>query len=358
MTLDKNILTKIRYDIDHFIFDNVKLYDEILSKIDIEACGELYLLRAQLKLLLGDSSMLEDCIEAQKLLPKSVQYESLFATMEFKFNNCFICFCTNKARFQKQLSVIDQLQPMLENLTGIYGTYFCAQIKGEILYYCGKYQEAISIIEPSYLYFKNQHDSIHAMLAGHVLLRCYLAQGYHEKARRIVSSLFLWSKEGNNQMSIYQSIRMWLNLTTGWSGDNPRYHITPDGATIPFLEDRILAIRKGMSKPHPDENALIQLSQNWQYQNYSMVNYYVQIYHIVVSYYSSLQTIHELALPEILSIAHNTGIVQPIIEYGAHIIPLLTDAFKEQLYDKVYLTDIIHQANKYEKCLCQYREET
>lgn len=350
-------LKKIRYNVDNLLFDEVDFSDEAFAEFDEISRGELYLIHSQLKLFLFDATMLDDMEIARKLLPRGTMVDSLFHTMKFSSPNMLMHIPTTEDEFQRFWSALEQMQYLLAEHTGSYGYYLCAIFKAEILYFTGRYRASLSLVEPIARALRLQGDTLQATLAYYTLIRCHLALGMPAEARMGISCVVNWAKEGPLQHEAYSIIRSWLNVTTGWSGDSPRYHIVPDGTIVPVFEDRTVAIQQGICQLCGSEADFGKLAAQFGTTLFNVRELYMKVYQVVVSYQTATQPLSETNLPEVFQIVRDTGMIQTIIDYGKQIVPTLTAALAQGIFDSEWLSEMIERANEFEQYICAFRDE-
>jgi hypothetical protein len=354
---DENALSGLRNAIDTFSLKDIDLSDETIERSKESVRGELYLTRAQLKMLSSDYTALDDLLLAQRLLPGETRVKSIYATMLRSESTGGVAIPLRQGLFKRFTDILDPAQKILAAYTGSCGENICNLVKGEILYFSGKFDEAVAVLLTALQYFRRQNQPIRIMQCDYHLLCCYLAQGKPEYASHVIFDLIHWSKRGSAEQTLYKTIRLWLNITTGWSGDTPRYYVVPDGTVIPLLQDRADAVRQGIAEHSGRETFLLELSRRWGQPKISLRELYMMLYTALVAFNDSAASLPRLNLPEIFTISRDVGFVQHITEYGRQIVPLLKAASQHNLFDRAYLSELILRANQYEKCICLFRDE-
>lgn len=349
MNLRKKIQTLDYRDID--------LSDDAIEGKEPNKRGELYLLRAQLKALTADGSLLGDCFKARELLKKGKTVECAYSFMRLANPGSLSLIPKQRGMYAEYLKALFEAQEIFFEYSGDCGKNILTLVRSEALYYTHEYEEAASLAFPLVQEFISQDKIECAMFASYVLLRCYLAAAKPDNARKVVFDLFEWSKKGKDFYRLYGIMRSWLNLTTGWSGDSLRYHTVPDGTVIPVLEDRAAAIKQGIGEYTDYEFFVLNLSEKFNKSAMTMPDFYLMIYKIMVEFNSCARPIAELNLPEVFNIVYDTGLIQPLIEYGEQIIPLLKAAAKEGLFDREWLHLLTRRAQSYERSLKLFRSD-
>lgn len=338
-------------------------YDALIGQLfatEQDAClGELYRIRAQVKLLTIDDSFRDDLLMAEALLPAEAPRVSVYTEMKFSDPNGFILFPAEAGALSRYLAALRASYDLLTSVCGEPGCLLAKQIESVILYYTGDIAGSLKIAERVNRSSFALSINTLLLMSGYVMLRCYLAVGRADDAETIYQQIISWSKDSGeaNCAMMYQTIRAWTNLTTGWSGDMPRFHTTPDGVVFPVLEDRAAAIIKGISDLGPTEEPLVRLAKRKTPSVYTMRQLFMDIYHAVVNYnFNTAASVTSFL--QAFQITSENQLVMPFAEYGMQIIPLLEHvAHKQPQLDNHFLELLISQANLYEKSLLSFRGE-
>lgn len=322
--------------------------------------GEVYLLRAQLKLFTCDETLLDDLTAADELLQGASRIPPFFDTFEPLSPNTFFMFPPTEggvARFQKALR---DAHDLLDKYCGARGVEMSEQVESEILYFTGRIVEAIALSEPMFERFAQEKNYAMAIPAGYTLLRCCMATG--RDTYPVISAIFKWSRDYPESCcpSMYKVIRSWANVTTGWSGDTPRYHTMPTGGILPALEDRIDAIEHGIAELTTTEIPFAEMRRADGAAFCTMRELYVDVFKMMVDFKFHALKGAEHAFRAFYTTSRNTGLIMPIVEYGHQIVPLLesvleADAGKE--YDAQWIENLIDLSSRYEKRLRRFRAE-
>lgn len=358
MHTDSSQLSAVLSAVDQLLFEEVDFSDAALEKLNPLLRGNLYLIRAQLRLMIGDAAMTADCRRALALLPQNVRQKSIYATMRLTSPSSMLMFPGDAEGFRELWEAIEATEGPLTALTGPCGASLTANVKSEIRYFQAKYRESLESAEPVFDRFKRRGEfPLAAMMTGYNILRSRIALGHYEKAREVLAAIIRHSGESPEHRSVYAAIRLWVNVITGWGGDNPRYHYVPDGTILPVIEDRIAAIHQKTRLPQGSEAPLERLAESWDGGRLTMRKFYRKIYCIVVAHLCATQPLAETDAPEVFRIARDTGLIQPIIEYGKQIVPMLTAAKNERLFDGRWLTEVIERADAYDDHISGFRNE-
>lgn len=338
-------------------------YLELFQRLEAEAegCdrGEALLSRAQVKLLCADPTFPQDLIAARVLLPSGSRYAPLLKTYAFSEPNSFVVFSATAGSVRQYLDALDASFGLLEELCGKEGLELGRQMQSEILYFSGRFDEALSIVESMSAWGGEPYDR--AMMAHYARLRCSLAIGDMAAMEDSLERMIRLTKGRFSSLdsSIYQTIRSWVNLTTGWSGDTPRYTITPEMNIFPALEDRAEAIRKGIHRLGSSEAPFAEYARLTRRNVRTMRDLYIDIYNMLLMYkYSD----HEKALElfdTIYPCARGNEMIMPFAEYGKQIVPFLEHAMetKPGIYEKEWMKGLISVSERYEISLSRHRND-
>lgn len=259
MTNKDNPICALRKSIEEY---DLKEYDSLAFPLEQtckqEDLGEMHLCRAHLKMLISDVTFEEDLLSAESLLPEGSRYPPLFEGLAPQSPNGFILFYNQENSLPRFLDALERLERKTEKYCGSFGLHMNRQLQSEILYYMGEVQRAGAIASVVRSYALKRGEDALAVMAGYSLLRCNLVIGNIGDTEEEIMRIFRCIKRAphSRHAKMYETMRDWLNLTTGWSGDTPRYYQSPDGTMLPIFEDRIIAIQKGISTLGPTEKPL------------------------------------------------------------------------------------------------------
>ena len=154
----------------------------------------------------------------------------------------------------------------------------------------------------------------------------------------------------------YQSVRIWATLTTGGSGDKPRYYRGPSGNRLSFFEDRVDAIQNGYSCSSPLEEPFVRYAGIGYKTAYTMRQFYADVFHAIFWFEEGDYFQTDLYLSRAYQVSFGSGVIIPFVEYGIQIIPLLEygKGGKTRCSDG-WIEKIVPLTEQYEKGLIAYR---
>lgn len=323
--------------------------------------GELFLLRAQVKLLAADATFVFDLEQAQSLLPGGSAFQPFLDAFVFQAPNSFILFSGEEGALLRFIEALRGARGTLRRLCGESVLALSRQIESEILYYLGDFRAAIGIAAELIAQLEQGGPYDRVIIARHVLLRCYLAMGDAQRAHGAVEEIIKYTKaiHGSLDNGTYQHIRSWLNLTTGWCGDTERYHVTPSLHVYPAFEDRAEAIRNGIGDMQSTETPIVRYAELTQPGVYTLRGLYVEVFEMLLLFrYSTPQKAMELFQPIYAAMAGNR-MLMAFVEYGEQVTSFLEHAAEQggPQYDTAWLRQLAQAAEEYEACLRKYRQE-
>lgn len=310
-------------------------------------------MRAQIKLLITDASCLTDLHSAGEAFA-TPRYPCLGTQWLSDSPNRLMIFFKRPGALREFLQMLPSAEEALAKWYGDAGSAMVRQIHSEILYFSGKPREALDIAK-----VHRPTDAVtatDAILAQCTLFRCYLATGFPQKAEQSMLEMIRISKDHPECADAYQSIRHWANLTTGWSGENPRFLRGPQGEKLPVLEDRLEAIREGYSRISPLEDPFVRYAQQRYQDTYTMRSYYMDIFHAIYWFQAGDTRQADACFQKACQIALATGLIMPFAEYGRQIIPLLRQASENDAHcPKAWYERLLSLSERYEEFLEAYR---
>lgn len=345
------------------IQEYIRLSDDLMHILDGEDLAMALLSRAQMKLLTTDSTIYSDLRQASRLLPDGLKdnTDSLLSEFTFHSPNGFFIISRRPGALPEYLNALEGSQDMIGQFFGENGSLIASQLESEILYHMGNFRGALRIAQglASNLEKKGRYDSV--MLAQHVLLRCHLAVGDIKNVNKTMLYMINFTKAtlGSLENNIYQSIRSWFNITTGWSGETQRYYTTPDHEVYPVLADRAQALQHGIAQPRSTEIPLTQYASAVQDDVYELRTLYSDIYDMLLAFkYKSPDNSLPLFDP-IYRATFENRLIMPFAEYGEQIIPFLEyiSSQKSGCYNMEWISRLIHVSASYEQGLKKLREE-
>ena len=349
----ENIELLFRYACAYEFRDFTERFHALASHLSAEALREAYLLRAQIKLFAADETLLDDLEEAAR-----TNGAPLFPCLKDCWvpdgPNRFVVFKKTPGALRKFLQILPEVGEKLGGWYGEPGVAMARQVRSEILYFCGEPGEALALAKEQCE--RSQGYPADAMLSLYVQFRCHLAMGAQGEAGECMMEMIRAAKAHPECQAPYQVVRDWANLTTGWSGDNPRFYDVSRGEALPVLEDRLAAIRKGISRFSVLEEPFVAYAERSSRESYTMRQHYMDIFHALYWFQVEDRSQAETYFLRAYRVSRNSGIVMPFAEYGRQIVPLLRYAGEGGIdcaHD--WIAAILSLAERYEKGLQAYR---
>ncbi|MDL2294204.1 hypothetical protein LJC60_06190 [Ruminococcaceae bacterium OttesenSCG-928-D13] len=331
-------------------------FTRLFSKLESNPAGtpsEAYLLRAQIKLFAADESCADDLDKAGAAGAVPL-HPCLGGIWMADCPNRIVVFSKAPGALERFLGALPRTSTLLEGWYGETGRGMASQIQSEILYYAGRFDEAVGIAETQLC--PGREDETNTLLALCTLYRCHLATGKPDKAEQCMLDMITFASTHPKYLDQYKIIREWANLTTGWSGDTPRFASGVRGETIPVLEDRLEAIRHGISCPSPLEAPFTAYAQVGYADAYPLRQYYMDVFNAVYWFQAGDIPQSEAFFKSAYEAAVNSGLIMPIVEYGVQIVPLLEHALQNGIiHSEKWAGRISDLAHQYEKNLGIYR---
>lgn len=352
MDSDRTLELLFQYASNYKLIDFNHIYTERIANHDtppLDAC----LMQAQIKLISGDETFIQDLETADRLGGKP-HFPCLYNRWIMDGPNRFFLF-RNAPRSPEHF--FTSLPPAKEILTRFYGDTSAGiirQIQSEMLYYHGAFEDAIKLAKEQYL--DSESHSHSSILAQYVLFRCALATGRYRDAEKAMLDMVLSAKINPACLKAYRVIRSWANATTGWSGETPRFQKLPEGDVSPDLSDRLSAIQKGISHLTPLEKTFEEYATLHYDHVYSMRQYFMNVFNAMYWFQIGDLKQTETSFLSAYQTAENTALIVPFIEYGKQIIPLLEYIKSSDLKVSPALIDqMLTMARSYETNLNAYR---
>ena len=329
-------------------------FDHLFSRLegDLPVCEfwEAYLIRAQIKLYTTDLTLLNDLARAEQgsVIPR---FPLILSLWRYDAVNRFIVYPKASGALKAFLATLPQVSEKLSRWYGARSCVVLLQMQGEIRYFRGD-------IEAALLFAKAQRDAksknhIDTMLALILEYRCCLALIQPEKAHDCMFDIIRHSKAYPECVEIYKRFRQWANLTTGWSGDSPRFYEDEEGKKQPVLADRLEGIKLGTARDTPLEAPFLEYAQKSYEGAYRLKQYYMDWFHAIywLSIDDSKQA--ESYFEKVYEIMAASGLLMPMIECGEQVMPLLK--YMQQRDANLRLEPLMSRAAHYEEALKQYR---
>ncbi|MFV0400686.1 MAG: hypothetical protein ACK5LX_08720 [Oscillospiraceae bacterium] len=236
-------------------FEN--LFSELEIQLSADDRREALLMRAQIKLFAADATFLSDLALAAELGAAS-RFRCLNQVWLSDAPNRFNVFPEKAGALQTFLQMLPRAEKLIDGFWGSAGRRMVRQIRSEILYFTGSFGDALELI-------REQQETVETcteeILHQCMLFRCCLAPREPRKAEQCMLNMIRISKEHPECVSAYQAVRRWANLTTGWTGETPRFYDDSAGEELPVLEDRREAIRMGFARTTPLEKPFVEYAE-------------------------------------------------------------------------------------------------
>lgn len=330
-----------------------RLFSELEAVLPFGDFWEAYLMRAQIKLYIADETALSD-LEAIDHMTGPPLFPCLNNIWRSDTPNRFNVFNKAPGSLKRFWQALPPVEERLRRWHGDIGGAMACQIRCEILYFMGLFDDAIALAKTQRNIKRQNHtDSVCSLC---VLFRCHLAKAAADEAEQCMRDMIRMSETSPECLEPYQSVREWTILTTGWSGDTPRYCDDSDGNRLPIFEDRLRAIRNGFALTSALEDPFLRYAQLHCRTVYTMRQFYMDIFHAIYWFQEKKHQQSELHLSRAFRIAFDSGIIAPFLEYGRQIIPLLRHAKESDTYcPGDWLDRIIAMSAQYETGLDAYR---
>lgn len=356
MEKDMIIQQLYEYALEYKLTDFHQLYHEKVLQ-DGDNMAEAHLLCAQLKIMTADESFQDELSKAEGAKIQ-LKHPCLYLKWQPKDPNGLIIYRKKEGNLQCFLDALDKREKRLERWYGNAGLDMCRQIKSEILYFMGRVREAAEIAED--LFEGTKGNCAKYITAGYALIRCYLALDEIDMAQETMLGIIRavnTSAESDTGRIAYRAIRRWVNITTGWGGDMPRYHHTPDNVVLPVLEDRISEIINGIDQLGPTEQPFADFSQLEYDDSKTVRDLYMDIFRCVHAFRMRELSYSDPKFEEAYSASRPNNLIMPFVEYGKQIVPLLNYIIESKnKYDREWIENIIVLAERYEESINSYRQ--
>ncbi|QQO07814.1 tetratricopeptide repeat protein [Breznakiella homolactica] len=325
---------------------------KLISSLPDNELLDAYLMRAQIKLFASDETFKEDLEKAA-----AIQAEPRFPCLSRQWlsdsPNRFIVFNNEPGEVQKFLQMLPDAEKKLGNWFGTAGVCMVRQILSGILYFSGQFSEAIRAAREQQDMDPENHTN--RILSQGILFRSYLAAGIPEKAEEAMLEMVRLSNEYPECVKPYQAIRTWANMTTGWSGDAPRFFNNFQGKTMPVLDDRQAGIQKGFGRASTLETPFVEYAKASYTQFYTIRQYYVDIFHVL--YWFHTGNLYQTS-SHLLNVSHTalaSGLIMPFVECGGHIMPVLQHLRDHGSCSPELLARVVSLTEEFEESINTYR---
>lgn len=327
------------------------------AEMSRDTLKEALLMQVQIKLYASDGTLLDDLNKAEALDDQTPLRFPCLETQWVPDNiDRFISFPAERDAFEAFVACLPRAEKELRRWYGDAGAGMVHQIWSELYYFRGDMDQALFYAKKRYNACKKNRPL--AMLAQFELFRSHLAKGEIIKAEQYMLDIVRSAKISPESTEAYNNARAWTNVTTGWSGDNPRYELMSDDDILPLLEDREMEVKNGIGVLSSKEKFFALYAKEHYDNIYGGRRFYMDVYHAIRLFnqkaYAPMMDYFLIAYRFSL----NTGLIMPFVEYGKQLIPLL-EYIKENESEcnKEWLDRIITLSVQYEQCILAYRLE-
>jgi hypothetical protein len=350
---DRDLEALFRNASAYRFLDFEELFADLTPHFSPAELREACLMRAQIKLFAADATLLDDLQKAGRDGP-APRFPCLNGQWLPDSPNRFVVFSRTPDALRDFVRILPRVGEALEHWYGETGAVMVRQLHSEILYFSGDFAGALRLAEDL-----SDGDWVHradVLLALHVRFRCCLGAGRPEEAERCMLDMIRVGKAHPACLASYLAIRDWANLTTGWSGDTPRFCDAPDGDVLPVLDDRLTAIRRGISRLSPREESFAAYAARGYAASYTMRRFYMDIFHAIYWFQAGERGEAEAHFQRACRVSLDSGLLMPFAEYGGQILPLLRSVAESGTScSHDWLATVTRLAERYEESLRAYR---
>ena len=355
MYMGKNIEDLFEYAVRCEFEDFNALFKVMELELPEKKMAEAYLMRGQIKLITTDLTAVGDLKKGAELIERP-HYPCLDSLWHADSANRFIVFPRGKGVLVSFLMLLPEAKEKMIRLYGEAGNALVRRIRYEIYYYIGAAGAVIDYVESHPNIMLSNNSNIDRMYMLSLCFRSYLSMGENEKAEQSMLGMIKMSQKYPECLQIYQEVRGWANVTTGWSGDTPRFYRDSNGHMQSVLNDRVEAVRRGIGKGRQLESCFVGFAQSAYENTYTIRQYYMDIFHAM--YWLSVGDCRqaEYYFIRLYEIAEASGVIMPFVECGEQILPLL-QYMRDSEVDcpSEWISKIISMASRYEESLNSYR---
>ncbi|MDL2263336.1 hypothetical protein LJC31_01645 [Synergistaceae bacterium OttesenSCG-928-I11] len=353
MDSDKCLERLFRYASEYKFRDFSDRFAELAPQFPAEALRDAHLIAAQIKLFAADETLLDD-LEKIAEIEGPPRFPCLSECWLPDSPNRFIVFKKTRGAVRDFLQNLPRVEELLSRWYAEAGASMARQVRSEVLYFSGAFEEARRLAEKQLE--KSRERRADAIPAQYVRFRCCLAMGLGEEAEACMLDMIRMARVHPECLGPYRVVRDWANLTTGWSGDTPRFCEVPDGGAQPVLEDRLAAIRTGISRLSPLEEPFVEYAEREYGEAYTVRQYYMDIFHALYWFQVGDPGQAEAHFMRAYQISVASDLVMPFVEYGSQIIPLLRHIEGgSTVCSQEWIARIRSLAEGYEQSLHEYR---
>lgn len=319
MDSDKSMGSLYQFATECKFDDFTALLSEMEETLPAEELGEAYLMRAQIKLFSSDETLAEDLDKAE-MLGAALRFPCLGEQWRASSPNRFVAFSAAPHSLQRFVAGLPSAEQKLAHWYGGAGSGMVRQIHSEALYFLGDSVGALALAKVQYNNSVNSlFDSLQAL---YVMFRSYLVAGDAASASQSMLEMAALARSHPECLVSYEVIRAFATMTTGWGGDTPRFEDAENGQPLPVLDDRLDAIRQGISDFSPVERPFVNYAMHNYEGAYAMRQHYMDIFHAL--YWFEAED-HEQAsdfFEKAYAVSTATGLVMPFAEYGKQLASL------------------------------------
>lgn len=353
MDSDRGLDMLYRYAADYRFSDFTELYARLLPGDTGGDLAEALLMRAQIKLYSGDVTFLVD-LEAADARGVSPRYPALGGSWRLGSPNRFVVFPGGADAWRSYTGLLPRAGELLGRWYGGAGEVMVDQLRDEILYFQGKIDEALGNAQRRLAAMAE--GGFDALLADYLMFRCHLAAGQPGKAEDCMLDMIKMGRTYPECAEPYKGIRDWAILTTGWSGDTPRFRSNPDGDVLSVLDDRLAAMRNGFYRLSPAEEPFAVFAGEEGQDFRTVRQHNMDVFHAVYRFHTGDMERAKLYFRRAYQVAEGTGMIMAFVEYGAQVLPLLDYAARDGgLCPAAWIETVTPFAERYEASLEEYR---
>lgn len=338
-----------QYDFDTF--------SVLFSEMETRPGGvppEALLMRAQIKLYAADATFMAD-LDKVGAVACTPAYPCMGNLWKPDSSNRFIVFNRDPQAFRQFVDALPMAEEKLSRFYGDVGGGMARQMLSEICYFIGDFERALAIAQRQYN--KCENDAPGRVLALYVMFRCHLVGGDAAGAGEDMLEMISLSQKYPECLPAYEVIRAWANLTTGWSGDTPRFETDADGQPLPVFADRVDSIYDGIAKLSTAEAHFAGYASAGYSNTCTMRQHYMDIFHTLYWFEVGDNDKAMAYFDKAYAVSSACGLLTPFAEYGRQIFSLLDylQNTATAAQDK-WITDVRGIAKQYEKGIDAYRD--
>lgn len=347
-----NLLYELAVKLKLETFD--ELFDEIVKEFDFTDVWEVYLIRAQLKIYISDSSFINDLLKVIDIKEKP-NYPLLNTKWKMDSSNQYSISHMSNNDLLEFKKILSESISIMEKFYGVYGINTILELLCEINYFQSNFDEAKGLLKT--IEDSNSLRLIDELFFYFMSYRVNLASGDWKVAEKSMLEVIRLSQKYPVCQQAYQQFKGWAVLTTNWSGDSDRFIINKEGEKVANLEDRLVAIKDGVDKLSEREYALYNYAILHFDDVYTQRMFYMDIFNAMFWFVSGDPTSALSFFDRAYTFSQATDQILPFVEYGEHILPLLEYIKNNHSeYSDKWLLKTESLAIQYENSLQAYRD--